>query len=86
MQGYRKIFEMMIMEETLAQLMQGSEATDITLARPAVLMSSAHVCPRPMHDPGLRSHPRPSKLPHTHAPLVLHKCHPCTQSQSSLCA
>eukprot|EP00892_Ulva_mutabilis_P007653 jgi/Ulvmu1/525/UM001_0533.1 len=43
LEDYRKIFEMMIMEETLAQLMQGSDAIDITLARPAVLMSSSHV-------------------------------------------
>lgn len=37
------IFEQMIMEETLAQLMQGSEALDLITAQPAVLKSSSHV-------------------------------------------
>lgn len=37
------IFEKMIMEETLAQLMQGSEALDLITAQPAVLKSSSHV-------------------------------------------
>jgi hypothetical protein len=46
MQEYRTVFEKMIMEETLAQLMQGTEAAELICPQPAVLTNASHVRPR----------------------------------------
>jgi hypothetical protein len=42
-QEYKTTFEKMLMEEALAQLMQGSEASEIITPQPAVLMSACQV-------------------------------------------
>lgn len=43
LQEYQTIFEKMIMEETLAELMQGSESAELITPQPAVLTSSSNV-------------------------------------------
>lgn len=43
MQEYQTIFEKMIMEEALAELMQGSESVELITPQPAVLTSSSTV-------------------------------------------
>lgn len=43
MQEYQTIFEKMIMEETLAEMMQGSESAELITPQPAVLTSSSNV-------------------------------------------
>jgi hypothetical protein len=42
-QEYKTIFEKMMMEEALAQLMQGSEAAELIMPQPAVLVSASQV-------------------------------------------
>lgn len=42
-QEYKTTFEKMMMEEALAQLMQGSEAAELILPQPAVLTTSNQV-------------------------------------------
>jgi hypothetical protein len=42
-QEYQTIFEKMLMEETLAELMQGSESAELITPQPAVLTSSSNV-------------------------------------------